>query len=197
MNEYKYGNWYCKPANEAEAREIVERAVLNGAVRDECVGDLQWDDCDAWGVVDGRTYTGGIGHAGQSFYGKTQYTITELRQKFPLPGDSVEAEQWNGEGLPPVGWHGECTWGAKSTWHECVVCPSVIAYKNICGRWVTDVFDSLGNLEFRPLRTEREKWIDDAHKIANDGGGFAASVQAIGALYDAIKSGQIKAPEAE
>ena len=31
MSEYKHGDWYCVPANEEEAREIIERAVASGA----------------------------------------------------------------------------------------------------------------------------------------------------------------------
>lgn len=33
MSEYKHGNWFCKPANEAEAKEIMDRAVASGAAK--------------------------------------------------------------------------------------------------------------------------------------------------------------------
>lgn len=28
MSNYKHGDWYCKPANEAEAREILAPAMI-------------------------------------------------------------------------------------------------------------------------------------------------------------------------
>ena len=37
----------------------------------------------------------------------------------------------------------------------------------------------------------------EAIEIANNGGGLAASLLSIGAIYDAIKSGSLKAPEVD
>lgn len=101
---YKHGNWYCKPASEEEAREIIERAVASGAERNETVGltfvyEYKWCRFDAWGVSNGKTYTGDIFDRGP-FGHATEYTIEQVRDKFLLPGEQGEAEQkW----IPPVG----------------------------------------------------------------------------------------------
>src|SRR5690554_2232432 len=146
MSEYKHGNWYCKPANNAEAREIVERAVASGAELYETVGisgidKYEWNLLEAWGVIDGRTCTAGADKHG-TFRCATQYTIEQIRKLFPLPGERTE-QGWNGEGLPQVGWHGEITWGRKATWYECVICPGCVAYKHPSGRWITDELSTL------------------------------------------------------
>src|SRR5690606_17913726 len=77
MSDYKHGNWYCRPANKAEAREIVERAVARGA-KNAC----RWRGNSInrpYGVIRGRlefdTWQG------------TEYTIEQVREMFPLPGE--------------------------------------------------------------------------------------------------------------
>lgn len=205
MSNYKYGDWYCKPASEKEAKEIIERALVSGAIRSETTVLFHWDSYDAWGVMSGRTCTEteiSYRHAGA-----TEYTIEELRQKFPLPSEKTNIE-WNGEGLPPVGTvcdakiphrqSGELT----HLWVKVVV----IAHHEIKGKiysWVAahDGFYPPGELEFRPLRTERERWVGAACAVFHgrcmhdySGQHF---VEAMGAVYDAIKSGKIKAPEVE
>ena len=107
MSEYKHGNWYCKPTTKSEAKEIIERALESGARKDETVGPLLWSAYGAWGVYNGRTFTQSV-----DFYNDqraTEYTIEQVRELFPLPGEHTE-QGWNGEGLPPVGtvceaWH--------------------------------------------------------------------------------------------
>ena len=109
MSDYKHGDWFCKPANEAEAFEIIARAVANGARMDETLVDWAWDAYGAWGVRRGLTHSQTVGfYRDRSF---TEYTIEQVRARLPLPGE----QEWNGEGLPQVGWHGEITWGRKAT----------------------------------------------------------------------------------
>lgn len=71
----------------------------------------------------------------------------------------------DGNCVPQVGWHGECTWGAKVDWHECVILPnSKIAYKLIVqDNWYIDKISK--NHEFRPIKSEREKAIDEIHAV--------------------------------
>lgn len=84
MNNYKHGDWYCKPANEAEAKEIVERALASGAGLFDSVGDgpddSRWDLCEYWGVLRGYTT---IFHI-VNYSSNTLYTIEQVREKFPL-----------------------------------------------------------------------------------------------------------------
>lgn len=88
---YEHGNWFCKPANEAEAREIIERAVASGAKNRY---DLEGDQLNSryYGVYGGiltlkhRVYwTDAIG---------TEYTMQQVRQKFLLPGERESASKF-------------------------------------------------------------------------------------------------------
>lgn len=180
---YKHGDWYCKPATKAEAREIIERAVASGAVI-----ETQWnpDDC-AFGVHNGVV-------SWDDEYG-TEYTIDEVRQKFPLPSD--RQTERTSEKMPPVGWHGEVKLGGKGEWYECVVLPNGgIAYSANGHFWNTDNGHSR-TFVFQAIRTEREKWIEAASKVFCEAGESEVSDAALGAVYDAIQSGELKMPEAK
>lgn len=193
---YKHGNWYCKPANEEEAKEIVERAVASGAERYETVignfqtdyeNEYEWNDCDAWGVIDGRTWTGDTSPHG-SFKHATEYTITRVRELFPLPGEQQTG--WNGEGLPPVG--AVCEGIYRGTWLQCEVLKHKV---NMSGTKVAACdfgIDLAWSGRFRKLRTERERWVSEAQKHCTEFGS-----NQLGKLYDALKSGELKAPEVE
>ena len=188
---YKHGDWFCKPASEAEAREIIERAVASGAVN-----TMQYNGntprCDFYGVRNGVVHAtdSGYGPECKPEYGP-EYTIAELRQKFPLPG---EQQQWNGEGLPPVGWHGECS-SDKHGWFECVVLPDgFIAYTANDKWWQVDDGNGVA-LEFRPLRTERERFVIAAQKYFNEECSEVCPAEStLLGIYDALKSGELKAP---
>lgn len=179
MSNYKHGNWYCKPANEAEAKEIVERAVACGAKNSARL------------VYDGHSYGVHKGIVGVYEDG-TEYTIDELREKFPLPGEQQTG--WNVEGLPPVGWHGECS-SDKSDWYECVVLrDGFIAHSDTqLGKEFWRV-DSIDGLSFRPLSSERERWVEQALNVLQKDP-CAMPAQLMGMIYDAIKSGDLKAPD--
>lgn len=121
-----------------------------------------------------------------------EYTITQVRQKFPLPGEQQTG--WNVEGLPPVGWHGECS-SDKSDWYECVVLrDGFIAHSDTqLGKEFWRV-DSIDGLSFRPLSSERERWVEQALNVLQKDP-CAMPAQLMGMIYDAIKSGTLPVPE--
>ena len=176
MSNYKHGNWYCKPANEAEALEIVERAVASGAKNK--AGWKGNSTRNTYGVINGRVDFGVLDG--------TEYTITQLRNKFPLPGEWVT--EWDGEWLPPVGTVCEAIY--DKVWHRC----EILKYKvNNLGKTVAAcdfIFDLAWSAVFRPLRTERDQWVAEAQKHCTE-----FSSNQLGKLYDALKSGTLKAPE--
>lgn len=182
---YKHGDWYCKPANEAEAREIVDRAMKSGAIN-----SYTWKGSATrfqYGVVNGRVEYGELNG--------TEYTIEELRKKFPLPDE--KAIKWNGEGLPPVGTVCEHWWGG--VYDDDV---EIVQYRRngnhvVFWRINKDCVDGaeIPTAEFRPLRSEREQWIDDAINVVGGKQAVISAENVFGKIYDAIKSGQLIMPE--
>lgn len=58
---------------------------------------------------------------------------------------------------PLVGWHGECTWGTRCRWNECVALPdNEYAVKFVGGWKVKPLRWFAGILRFRPLQTEHD-----------------------------------------
>lgn len=188
-------NWYCKPASKAETIEIVERAVANGAVAQDCVKGMDfgtrpffWNVFRYFGVINSRT-------CGFDFciWEAELLTIQQVREQFPFPNEvkvMSDKKEWQGmqDGLPPAEidievkkdgrWIGATTVGKFGEWMVCAP--------------VGGGFYGFGIGEFRPIRTEREKWVSDAQKHCTE-----FSSNQLGKLYDAIKSGALKAPEAE
>lgn len=86
---YKHGDWYCKPANKAEAEEIIERAVASGAKLHEFVehsGEIhdnghRWNMYPHWGVCNGHTHTSDAA----AYDEVTLYTFKHVQELFPLP----------------------------------------------------------------------------------------------------------------
>lgn len=84
-------DWLCKPTSLEEAKEIIERAVANGATLDEiptaagsaASGEYCWDLCDSWGVIEGETHTSD--HVDCD--GVEILTIDQVREQFPLPNE--------------------------------------------------------------------------------------------------------------
>lgn len=73
-----------------------------------------------------------------------------------------QPEQWE-NGVPPVGWHGEATYGSKTHWNECVILPDGWMSIKLGGIWVSrepEYFE--GNAELRELRSPRDRAIDAA-----------------------------------
>tara|TARA_Y100000310_G_scaffold74348_1_gene70479 strand:+ start:14100 stop:14642 length:543 start_codon:yes stop_codon:yes gene_type:complete len=92
-------NWYCTHSSEQEAIEIVERAIANGACLHESVKHsaitsrfrYAWNLCEGWGVTEGTTRTLDVCDWG--VYDAIEYTIEQVRERFPLPADNQESEE--------------------------------------------------------------------------------------------------------
>lgn len=99
--------------------------------------------------------------------------------------------------LPPVGTHCEITWGARVRWYECIVLPDqAVIIKETIGNsgWRTHSQNIPDDVEFRPLRTGRDRAINAAYRslpleqFPSDSVGWQGSARRIiGALYDAGK----------
>lgn len=53
--------------------------------------------------------------------------------------------------IPPVGWYGQCTWGAKNAWVECVILPLGRIARDTSQGWGMYDIGDLPNLDFRPF----------------------------------------------
>lgn len=183
---YKHGNWHCKPASEEEAREIVERAMASGAIHTHA-----WKGSATrfqYGVINGRVEYGELDG--------TEYTIEELREKFPLPGDKVK-DSWDDKGLPPIG--GECEYSITGSKYKTCTFVGInsrksIVIENESGELLT--YHS-HQIKFRPLHSKREQWIEAAAVFAHKDAVLTPeqSKHAAGAIYEALKSGDLKAPK--
>ena len=102
--------------------------------------------------------------------------------------ETPQAPEWNGEGLPPVGT--VCLKGCKKV--------QVLAHADVKSPTGTAVvwqaLDDFSEIDwavcnvFAPIRTDRERWIDAASEAALKHG------DALGNLYDALKSGDLPQP---
>lgn len=207
MTKYKHGNWYCKHANEAEAREIIERAVDSGATNKG-----GWKGTAVtyfYGVFDGYVY----GCAPEKYINGNQYTIEQVREKFPLlselqmsVGPHFEHEQkevvrsdvkvsiggnpdnWDGKGLPPVGT--VCEALHTGGWYKCEILKHNTTNVGVKSAACDFGFTLAWSTNFRPLRSDREVWVSEAQKHCTEFGG-----NQLGNLFDALKSGDLKAPQ--
>lgn len=134
-----------------------------------------------WGVQNGGTNC----YAPNSSV--TEYTVEELRQKFPLPGERVEAVEYTHE-YSDFGIYKSCSVIVSEPDSDGFV---VVHDKHGCYRVVSE-----GSV--RPLRTDREKFVENVRLGLNGCSDYLKYADEIaGQIYDAIKSGAIKAPEAE
>jgi hypothetical protein len=67
------------------------------------------------------------------------------------------AQEWDGEGLPPVGWHGQCTWGLKVQWNECVILPGGEIAKHELSGWRVSYIADYREIQFRPIRSQADR----------------------------------------
>lgn len=85
--------------------------------------------------------------------------------------------------VPKVGNHLEATWGAKSYWCECVILPkdkiALLGNLNVVRN-----MSEMEDIEFRPIKTDREIFIENAAKIMVDAGDGVINDISLGALYD-------------
>jgi hypothetical protein len=78
-------------------------------------------------------------------------------------GAQISAE-WDGQGWPPFCWHGECTWGAKISWSECIILTGWQIAKIFFGKWEVFSIADLDKIEFRPILSHEER--ENAELIA-------------------------------
>jgi hypothetical protein len=74
------------------------------------------------------------------------------------------APEWDNTGLPPVGWHGQCTWGLKVQWDECVILPGREIAKHELSGWRVSYIADYREIQFRPIRSQAER---DREEIIN------------------------------
>lgn len=108
--------------------------------------------------------------------------------------DSLPEQKFKPKAFEPVvGFHGECIWGTKVTWCECVILPEgKLIYKNTnlpIDRWIE--MDIPENAEFRPIKSDRELFIEKANNAIR--GDIFTIDDRLGAMYDA----GFKAPEGD
>ena len=87
---------------------------------------------------------------------------------------------------PEAGWHGECTCGPCWAWLECIILDENCFVAKAANTWLIRYKHELTNLQFRPLRTEREKAIESACNIV-DAGDYNSSIEISFALRKAIE----------
>lgn len=87
---------YVPPTSEAEAREVLDRAIASGAMPLKCVEACKsslplrcWNKYPLWGVLEGKIYAGYGAHRPRSVV----YTIDKVRELFPLPNEVNQQEE--------------------------------------------------------------------------------------------------------
>lgn len=120
-------------------------------------------------------------------------------------GQGVDVQEWNGEGLPPVGVECEYSLNSGGTWFKCKIdyilgTQGLVMLADVFegGQWVS-FHEYDGKLKFRPLRTEAEKLRDEAglalyHAINWNAEGEMVSpsrMEDYKKAYDAISAGKI------
>lgn len=110
------------------------------------------------------------------------------------------APLWNGEGLPPVGC--ECEYTKQTLpgdeWTQCIVDyvgASFVVYRDCYGVELTGI---IGDIKFRPIRSEEERKREEAVQALCDAGGGSGKVDEKAGygscwfdVYDAIAAGKI------
>jgi hypothetical protein len=123
---------------------------------------------------------------------KPQTTDTQPAES----GAQISAE-WDGN-IPPVGWHGECTWASRVFFPQCVILPNGKVVIEFYGVWEVRNISELDQIMFRPIlsreQRDREEIINAAAKVVEVKFGSPRSVYIAycEALYDA---GLLRNPE--
>lgn len=104
------------------------------------------------------------------------------------------APVWNGEGLPPVGVECECSW-CGDEWQPCKIlfASNQIVVVKLKESGMDDAYN-IGDVTFRPIRSEAERKRDEAVAQLNNFvamGKFALDEDLASAVYDAIAAGKI------
>lgn len=166
-------------ANGAVERGVVSVMAIDGY-------KYKWNAFSFWGVHDGETIT-----FGATQYAGEQLTIQQVREQFPLPHEvkvMSDKKEWQGmqDGLPQVDTVCELWWGG--IYNDDV---EIIQYRKggnqvVFWRISHDCADSaeMPTAQFRPLRTEREKWIERAIEVVGGKQAIISAEVVLGKIYD-------------
>ena len=97
----------------------------------------------------------------------------------------VGKNEFCGTEMQPTGWHGEVTYGSRAVFNECVILPDGKISLKFGKDWIIkDFADWIGKgFEFRPLKTEKAKFVERLVLIINDNT-TASFTEISGVLYD-------------
>lgn len=110
----------------------------------------------------------------------------------PILDAHAEDKPWNGEGLPPVGT--VCEWKSPSQNWKCgyIIATFEDRVWLTTGDGLKEQVWNLSVVEFRPIRTDRERWIEAVMNQCN--APYISPKELAGAIYDA---GLARMPEDE
>lgn len=122
--------------------------------------------------------------------GKDSEYIKQINRNVTYQFTTNKMKEWSDEGLPPVGVVCEYFDAIYRKWVlACIVAHHCNGKKAIwCGSWDSGELFYGSPQDFRPLRTAREEWIDQAGCVALQYG------DALGNLYDAMARGDLFLP---
>lgn len=100
-------------------------------------------------------------------------------ERIKVTREQYEETGWDGTGLPPVGCECERSW-AGDKWLSCKILftSNQIVVVKLKGSGIEDTYN-IGDVTFRPLRTEAERAIDEMVRLSG------VSIGAAKILYDA------------
>lgn len=184
-----------KPSRD-EAVEIVERIIANGGECIDAVAGMdaepesnfyQYDTYSCWGFVPRKgSYTGV--HDWYESGDSTQLTMPQVRAMLPCEKYDGVKQEWNGEGLPPVGTVCEfiqilegTSFGWKGPAQVEYYGTELVVLKMNGKSVVTEGCVTYGM--FRPLRTARDNFIERTIEIIGSEEGTVEEI--LGRLFDA------------
>lgn len=180
---------YVEKPTKEEAIEIVERAVANGVVCFDAVAGMdvnpeasfyEYDEFEYWGISMPRgTYT----NYKKSRLAKsaTKLTMDEYRAKFPCEKYDGKSDEWPKAGAKCEVLNDELI---SAEWEECEILFigkfKVVYNSESCNERIANI----DSCSFRPINTDRERFIEAALNAANKVKP-ECDVTFAGALYDA------------
>lgn len=123
------------------------------------------------------------------------------REQYKAALAAAQQPVWSGEGLPPVGC--ECEYTKQTLpgdeWTQCTVDyvgASFVVYRDCYGVELTGI---IGDIKFRPIRSEADKKRDDAIDKLTDAicgeipdTGMATAAKYAARVYNAVAAGEVK-----
>lgn len=207
FSDNKPGRVVCSKEEFMEAKSSVVKSVED-AVR-ACCGVWPTESVNHLGM--GRGWSGGYVGDEPDFLAIDATCIKVTRAEFEeearrqgyVEGFKGHPDDVAFKGGPlPVGWHGECSWGQKVNWVECIkLLGNLIARRKFhwdSREWIVDSIEP--DYEFRPLKSDRERWVElavDAYKSSKKGIYTNCELKCIELIYDAMASGELPTPEAK